>query len=98
MRTNRSSIGHIVKELCAALLLIGLTGYWLNPVSAADAPNDPSKQSNNDQSQETSGQEQSESDRPLSGSAQRQANDKGGVFRPSESISEDLSITFPVDI
>ena len=32
------------------------------------------------------------------GSENRRAGDKGGVFRPSEEISEDVAITFPVDI
>ena len=32
------------------------------------------------------------------GSQRRSAGDKGGVFRPSEDISEDIAITFPVDI
>ncbi len=36
--------------------------------------------------------------RTLSGSEQRRADDKGTVFRPSEDISEDLAVTFPVDI
>ena len=32
------------------------------------------------------------------GSQRRKGGDKGGVFRPSEDISEDIAITFPVDI
>lgn len=35
---------------------------------------------------------------PQTGAEKRRAGDKGGVFRPSEDISEDLAVTFPVDI
>jgi len=70
-------------------------------VTAADADSN----SGTDASQESDSNDAappsaagSTSSQPQTGSQRREAGDKGGVFLPSENISEDKVLTFPVDI
>lgn len=66
----------------------------------ADAPAEPTEPQVDNP---TAGQTESQADSPAtdgnqSGSQRRRAGDKGGIFLPSESISEDAALAFPVDI
>lgn len=63
---------------------------------AADTPAVPAEQAPGSSQAPRTGQTQPE--RELTEAEQRQAGDKGGVFRPSENISEDFPMAFPVDI
>lgn len=69
------------------------------PLYAADSAVDSAPDNSGSSSSEESAQG-SQTDVPAnaSGSQKRNAGDKGGVFLPSEDISEDVAITFPVDI
>ncbi len=81
-----------------ALLLssIPLNTAFVGQVAASDGP--PLAQESTDSADPPEETREETPDPTLSGSEQRRANDKGGVFRPSEDISEDLAVTFPVDI
>ena len=75
--------------LGAAFLVTASVAQWAQQAAAAEAP---------EQETESTEETTSSSDRPPSGSEARKANDKGGIFRPTEDISEDISVSFPVDI
>lgn len=86
--------------LLAGVILLSLVSTApLLPAQAAEATpaqdSAPRSQPGEETPTETS---TSLPDGPLSGSEQRRAEDKGGIFRPSEDISEDLAVAFPVDI
>lgn len=72
--------------LGAALLVTAAVSQWAQAAEAEDQESDGTEETT------------SSSDRPLSGSEARKANDKGGVFSPTEDISEDIAVSFPVDI
>lgn len=83
-----------------------LIALLLSPAFAAEAPTPATDSGTSQTSTEASSDtitgagsdSTTNSNRPLTGSEARRANDKGGVFRPSEDISEDLAVSFPVDI
>ena len=71
------------------------------PARAAEAPASAATeqaQDNSAETQSTASTAPSEPPKVLTGDQQRRADDTGGVFLPSENISEDLPLAFPVDI
>ncbi len=85
------------------LLLLGaalvVPALLVGPAAgAAEAPSPETESASETTSDKTPEDPKTKSNRPLSGSEARRANDKGGVFLPSEDISEDIAVSFPVDI
>lgn len=71
-------------------LIISCVFAWLPYAThAAEAPPAPEESETTTESAPSA---------PSTGSERRRAGDKGGIFRPTEDISEDVAITFPVDI
>jgi len=82
--------------LGAALVVPGL--FPGSAANAAEAPQTDTESATETASDNPQPTTDSNSPGPLSGSKARRANDKGGVFLPSEDISEDIAVSFPVDI
>ncbi len=80
-----------LKVLCFSSLILNTSALG---AADADQESGADTSSSEQRTQENSTETQANS----TGSQKRQAGDKGGVFLPSEDISEDVAITFPVDI
>ena len=83
-------------QLCLALLCFALLILSAQVANAADSGEESTSGTSNNT--ESSQEDAADAQSNASGSQQRRAGDKGGVFSPSEDISEDVAITFPVDI
>jgi len=99
----------IIRQTIVPLLLTLLLGAALIVPVLLAAPTANAAEAPSTDTEKATGTETSSSDtpppegdttstRPVSGSKARRANDKGGVFLPSEDISEDIAVSFPVDI
>lgn len=84
----------LTRVLCLSLLILGT-----QVLNAADAGEESASDTSNSQGTQRSEQDSAaDTQANASGSEKRRAGDKGGLFLPSEDISEDVAITFPVDI
>jgi len=102
--TNRLTGSMLTNAECAAALSLWVKAMCLTalilsvPAITAAEAGEESESANPANNEQRSQDNTTQTPANASGSQKRNAGDKGGVFLPTEDISEDVAITFPVDI
>jgi len=89
------------RALAAAILSLVLGAAPLHAQHATDTPQQPTDAPEQDAKETQKNQENPPADKPVTAPATRPPatnNDSPFDYRSSEEISEDLSVSFPVDI